>query len=155
MLFVLSQLLFPLFPPPPPFKALKNIEAQFSAPQASDSSDAAPVKSSSTSSSSSSSGSSVRDQLLQFVNSRVKLDCKNLTSDFSDGKVLAALVHDKRPDLVDPNNLPFSSNVENVEHVLKCLETLKCPKMIDAQSIVNDPEEKVMVGRNGPQKKQL
>ena len=70
----------------------------------------------------------------------------NFTHDFQDGKVLAAIIYSYQPDLVDMDAIHQNEALENAELALSCLERhFDVPHIVDAQDIVNSPDEKSML----------
>jgi len=71
---------------------------------------------------------------------------ENFTSSFQDGLALAALIHKHAPELLDFNSLDPNDQVGNIQKVLDIAEkSLGVPKLLDANDLYSDPEEKSVI----------
>merc|ERR1712232_730001 len=91
-----------------------------------------------------------KDKLLFYCKNLVDgypIKVNNLTNDFSDGKVLACMIHAKKPDALDTNTILKSDDkLENVKKVINALEgEFEVPHVIAPEDIVDEPDEKAMM----------
>ncbi len=92
---------------------------------------------------------SARGAVLEWARGLVApsgLEVANLSSDWEDGRILCAIVHGLRPDLLDLNDVKHSSPIDKINHCLSILEqNCKVPHILDAQDILSQPDEKSLI----------
>lgn len=91
-----------------------------------------------------------KDKLLGYCKNLVSgfpVEPKNLTTDFSDGKVLACMINAKKPNVLDTKAILKSPDkLDNMNKIMDCLDKeFEVPHVIEAGDIVDEPDEKSMM----------
>ena len=91
-----------------------------------------------------------KDKILyycQHITKGYPVEVKNVTTSFSDGGILACMIHAKKPNLINPKKILESKDFNaNLSELINTLEKdFNVPHLINPEDIIEEPEEKSMM----------
>uniref|UniRef100_A0A8C4NWW1 Dystonin n=1 Tax=Dicentrarchus labrax TaxID=13489 RepID=A0A8C4NWW1_DICLA len=82
----------------------------------------------------------------QITEGYVGVRCDNFTTSWRDGRLLNAIIHKYRPDMVDMSYVSTQTNRSNLEHAFSVAEQLGVARLLDPEDVdVQSPDEKSVI----------
>ncbi|XP_035519853.1 dystonin isoform X9 [Morone saxatilis] len=82
----------------------------------------------------------------QITEGYVGVRCDNFTTSWRDGRLLNAIIHKYRPDMVDMSYVSTQTNRSNLEHAFSAAEQLGVARLLDPEDVdVQSPDEKSVI----------